>query len=455
MAVLDPETHASLDRLVPHDTTPADWDDVLARSGRHRLRRIRPRLIAVAAAFAAAAAVVALSPWDRAANLTVVDQALAAIGDEPVLHAVIREHGESQFKLVEIASGQTTRRPLTIERELWYDPADALGHTIVRENGQVVDDTLQTPDGTTNMDGVVYTCAWIAAHPVEATKERISCRFDGNNGTTPRKIPEAPPTVDPALGAFLTGYREQLATGKAQRIGEGVVDGTPVYWVQLEPVEPAPIPGFEPPPGEEPSPPIAQRDAVDRDSYRPVLVQSVQGELRGEYRVLEIETVSKDEADFSEPPRRPPATEVSIGTVIDPKEATPSEAAAALGTTPLWLGGEYKGLRLTALRTVTLRTGYTRESGLEPRFDQGVEIVYGSLENGRPAADSVVLQEATVPAFAFGWDTGRVGAPPPGYMLMFGPGGLMKHGDLYLRLQSVDDGATLAAVARALVPMNE
>ena len=40
------------------------------------------------------------------------------------------------------------------------------------------------------------------AHPIEATRARVSCNFNGDNGTTPRQIPEEPATLDPALVGF-------------------------------------------------------------------------------------------------------------------------------------------------------------------------------------------------------------------------------------------------------------
>ena len=209
MNVLDADTRATLERLMPRDETPPAWDDVLARAGAGRRPRLAPRLVAVVAVVAAVVAV-ALSPWDRAGDVSLTEHALAAIGDEPVLHAVIREQTTGPFQLINIRSGETTSPSRTVETELWYDPGASLGHTLVRVNGELVDDTLQTPAGTTDMGGTVYTCAWIAAHPVEATKARVSCRFEGKNGTTPRKVPEAPPTVDPALAAFVTGLSDLM-----------------------------------------------------------------------------------------------------------------------------------------------------------------------------------------------------------------------------------------------------
>lgn len=79
----------------------------------------------------------------------------------------------------------------------------------------------------------MWTCARIAAHPVEATRAGVSCKFSGDNGTTPRHIPETPPSVDPALLGFVDGYRQALASGSARRIGEGTVDGQHVIWLEF------------------------------------------------------------------------------------------------------------------------------------------------------------------------------------------------------------------------------
>jgi hypothetical protein len=447
------EIRAGLDRLVPMDPAPAAWEDVLARSRAGRSRVVSRIGFAVAAAVAIVA-LAAVLQWGGS-RPSIVGRALAAVGDEPVLHAVIREHQAGRYALVDIASGKTTRPEQTLETEIWFDKADSLGHTITRVDGTVDDDTLQTPSGTTNMDGVVYTCAWIAAHPVEATKERVSCHFNGDNGTTPHSIPEAPPSVDPALAVFLTGYRDALASGAARVVGDGTVDGTPVYWIQLAPVTPPPVPGSEPPPDAAPPEPIVERVAVARDSYRPLLVDSQQGPMHRRYQVAEIATVGKDDADFSAPPRRPATDEVSIGSVLNPRTATPAEAAAALGRAPLWLGGRYFGLPLAETRIVTLRTGYSRQSGLAPRFDVGVELIYGSVEHGRPAEGSIVLQEATVPSYALSWDT-RTPEPPAGSIMVIGPGfpARLKTGGLYLTISGIDSDATLAAAARALVPLD-
>src|SRR5581483_494371 len=117
---------------------------------------------------------------------------------------------------------------------------------------------------------------WIAAHPVEATANNESCHFDMNNGTTPKQIPEAVPAIDPALSAFLTGYKAALESGTAHQVGEGVVNGTPIYWIQLDPVMPRDVPGSDRPPDVPPPGPIVDRVAVDKTSYRPVYVESTE-----------------------------------------------------------------------------------------------------------------------------------------------------------------------------------
>ena len=110
-------------------------------------------------------------------------------------------------------------------------PTRGLERTVMLSDGRVLQEELQTPQGAWTGDGPVYTCAWIAAHPVEATAARVSCNASGDNGTIPRRIPEPRPSLDPALAGFVTGYREALADGTARRDGTGTVDGRAVEWL--------------------------------------------------------------------------------------------------------------------------------------------------------------------------------------------------------------------------------
>lgn len=53
----------------------------------------------------------------------------------------------------------------------------------------------------------------------------------GENGTTPRPVPEPWPALDAALAGFVTGYRDALASGQATHDGSGTTSGRPVEWL--------------------------------------------------------------------------------------------------------------------------------------------------------------------------------------------------------------------------------
>src|SRR5205823_957224 len=111
-----------------------------------------------------------------------------------------------------------------VRTEVWFDAAKKLRHTVTTKDGRVVEDVLETPEEVLSEEGPVWTCARIARHPVEATRDRVSCNFNGDNGTTPRDVPETPPVLEPALATFLSGYRQALESGHAHIVGEGTID---------------------------------------------------------------------------------------------------------------------------------------------------------------------------------------------------------------------------------------
>jgi hypothetical protein len=233
MTVRDPEVLFEL-RGEPELLAVADaLADVLAAPSSRRRRRWWLAGTGVAAAIGAAAVVAGLLLTTAAVQPSLVDRALAAVGDEPVLHAVVRQRQQPDTTLVELSTGRRTAVPRVMETEIWFDEERAREHTITRVTGEQTRDELATPQGVTSENGPVWTCARIAAHPVEATRAGVSCKFSGDNGTTPRHIPETPPSVDPALLGFVDGYRQALASGSARRIGEGIVDGQHVIWLEF------------------------------------------------------------------------------------------------------------------------------------------------------------------------------------------------------------------------------
>jgi hypothetical protein len=145
-------------------------------------RRLRPRvlrnsrILAVAAALAAVVAVALIAPWTRSGG-SLSDLALAAIGSRPVLHVIAEMETPTGGQLIDIKTGRVQQISHHQQEEIWYDAAKGLKRDTVRVGSTIVDDTLETPQGGYTPGGIVYDCAWIAAHPIQATKARVSCNF--------------------------------------------------------------------------------------------------------------------------------------------------------------------------------------------------------------------------------------------------------------------------------------
>jgi hypothetical protein len=404
-----------------------------------RKARLPRQLLAVSAIAAVLLAVVLFAPW-QSSTPSLFDRALAAVGNEPVLHVVTQTTEPVDWQLVNLATGERSTPTLIVRTEIWYDGERGLKHSITWTNGTVSDDLLETPQGVTSQDGPVYTCAWIQAHPVEATRARVSCRLDGDNGTVPHHVPEPAPIIDPGLSGFLNGYQDALANGTGRRLGEGTVDGRPVIWLEMRLAQ-------QRPPGADRTPdPIEQRVAIDRESYRPLLVRALHG--RFSYRVAEIGSVSRAAADFSKPTPLSllPRQQISSGNVVSSTEIGLDAARGVLGRPGLWAGQSIAGLQLTSVTHRVLRTGYVRSTGLEPRDTDGLSLEYGS------GSDALRIDETIGPNFAYGWVRGsRYPAPPEG-SVRIGPfdwGWLVRDG-VYVKIMSGRGEDSVLAAARAL-----
>lgn len=447
MIDVEPVIHDELERLSPEaEAGRPDWQDVIRRAKPAPTvltRRRRPWTRSAAAAVALASVMAALalvSPWDG--GPTLVDRALAAVGDQPVLHAVIaRPSPRTDERLIGVESGATIERVETTE--IWFDRSRDLKKTVTALDGHVLDELLETAAGGFTRGGPVYTCAWIAAHPVEATRAGVSCNLSGENGTVPRHIPERPPTLDEALAGFVDRYQSGLASGRVREVGSGELGGREVIWLEL-------------PPGTGAAPaPHRDRVAIDADTYKPVLVEAADGAIR--FRVLTIETVPFARSLFTSPEPLGPAPGGVGGSVRASAEISPSQASAALGKPALWLGEEWNGYRLVETKRVDLSIGYGPRSEREPTQTTGVEFEYARIAtDGSVDRDATfTLRETTICTIHWGWRCGPQD-PPPGLMLTgLLPRSLVRTEDLYIAVWNLNQLAEPASVelARALRPV--
>jgi hypothetical protein len=447
---IDAAIAAELERMVPVGAEP-DWDAIARAAGLGRRRLRRPsRVLALVAALAVAATLVLVAPWDRSGG-NLRDLALAAVGSQPVLHVVAEL--PTGVQAVEIATGAS--RPVVQEQEIWYDADRGLKKTVVRVGSTTLDVTLETPQGGVTAHGIVYDCAWIAAHPVEATKAHVSCNPSGDNGTTPRVIPRPKPTLDPGLSGFVDGYRQALAAGQAREAGSGDLKGRKVDWLVFRTSD------------------GSERVALDAHSHKPVLLAGDHG-LR--LRIGTIETIPYAATDFSRPSPDEVPLPPSIGRATDEGDL-PLEAGAIAAAMPnaLWAGKTLNGLPLVKAERQTLHTAF---SGKKPPLEgPGLELDYGSLDSrGRldRSQPYVRISESPSRDLAFGNQWGFTGGGDPaagqlyvvasdGRQQAFGPDGkplppspplalgFAVVDGIYLTIETTAPDLALAA-ARALEP---
>ena len=300
--------------------------------------------------------------------------------------------------------------------EVWYDEGHALKKTVVRIGGVATDEMLETQSGGFTQGGVIYTCRWIAEHPVEARKARVSC---------PGGVKESSdePSLDPALSNFVDHYRSALAAGTARRVSGPRVDGKDVTWIAFGAGR------------------TLERVALDKGSYAPVLISSPYESAR----VRTIETVAFEQRLFSRPKLvdRPAG-----GTVLSERElGSASAARAILGGHALWLGSEWGGLRLTSVKRQVLSMRFGPRSKREPSRTVGVELSYST---GRSPHASILINEALSCTMAYGW----VCEPPDpgeGMALLRGSMTLVRRDGLFITILSLQSDRPYALeLARSL-----
>jgi hypothetical protein len=330
------------------------------RKRQHRFR-VTPLL---ATALAAAALVVLLvAPWQTSPGL--VSRALAAIGRQPVVHVVTAQTLQGISRL-DLKTNRLT--PASTRVEVFFDDGRKLERTISVSPIAGRSDELHTATGDWVNGEPVWTCAQIAAHPAAAARARVSCPAGAS--TRPQ-----PPTLDPALTGFASGYRAALASGKARHVGDGRLNGHAVHWLAIG---------------------AGERVAVDTQTLLPVLVRRSEHGHVSSYRVLSFATVPFSARDFvrvKAPTNPPPA-----GESVQGKRAVSLAAAKkALGGV-LLVPARVSGLRFESARIVDLLTGY---AGKRPaRRSVAVQLVY------RPGNERLTVEESRQPDMIAGFTSG-------------------------------------------------
>jgi hypothetical protein len=312
---MDIETvaRAELDRIYPPPRREPDWSAVLAAAGTTRrwfTWRWKLALAGLVVAVALGAAVLPGTLLERG-KVDVVDRALAAVSQGPVLHAVLEIPAAdvtsgpdaTHATIVDLASGDG--RLAMVRFELWYDGERQMLHMERGGEGAVFFNTLVTP----------------------------GARRDNRRGARPT---EGPARIDPGLAAFVTGYREALEKGEAAISGRATLDGRPVTWLRFPPDHRGGAP---------------EEVAVDSQSYEAAALRPVcPSECEAEppiYRIRVLAGVSHEDADFTPPPPPEPHA-AAVGA--QHRTITLAEAATALERDVVWPGPEIEGLPLAGVQ---------------------------------------------------------------------------------------------------------
>jgi hypothetical protein len=371
---------------------------------RHTSRRMR--LIAVAAVIAVAVAVALVSPWQSRGS-GFVGRALAALGSGEVVHVV----SVSALPDVELVDPQTrASAPIETRTEIWFDGTRSLERVVSTIGGRKAGEVLQTPAGTWSDNGPVYTCAWIAAHPVEATKARVSCNANGVNGTTPRRVAEPVATLDPSLSGFVSGYRDALQSGEATRDGNAVIDGREVEWLRFD----SPATGGSGMPASV----RVERVAVDQQTLKPVLIETSIGGRTRRTAIATIETLAPQGVAFTRPKQAPADQRPAATSVTSKRTASIDEASTALHGRLVWAGPSVDTLQPTQVEIQKIVTGYGISSGIPFTHSTGVEMVYGGPVDWGSSKPYVVLRQSLQPEMLYGFDSVQRKPPSDGRIVV-------------------------------------
>jgi hypothetical protein len=380
------------------------------------LRRPYRRRLGLVALSGAAVAVLALllaTPWDDRSPLA-TERALAALGDRPVIHAVV-ESEQPHTTIVEVDSGQ--ERPQFMRTEYWYDDERSLLRSRFTIDGHLLTELLQTREGALSDLGPV------SGNPVE-------------------------PHLDPALAGFASGYREALESGEARVAGKTGLDGREVILLQIAL------------PSRKGRPPTHEEVAIDAESYRPLRFRFHFGEDTSNWwRVVSIATVDREEGQFAPPPVRTEPHHRGQ-TWTDEQTVTPAEAATALERPAVWAGESVGDVALSEIEVMKLTTEWTDGRETETR---ALSFQYGERPRGRAGGRWLRVTESTSKEMS---RFGSFGAAPlaPGELRLVGLGGegeamipmlwfgVVDLDGLYLGFESPQRDLILEA-ARALRPL--
>lgn len=384
MSIRDPEVLEAL-RDEPQLLAIADAVQETQRVPSPSRRRVLTRSAALVAVGVAALVAVLLWPSGGERN-PILDRALAAIGEGPVLHLVVRVPVGQE--LVDLDTGRTTVPKVDVES--WSDRSLERFHFLIREDGRVIGEMLLPQDQTKDV------------------------QVDAN---------------DAAYAALWSGFREALRSGKAKIVGEGSVDGRPVYWLSFGP----------------------RRDevAVDRETYKPLVFRSISMSGRNtDSRVLLMRMEPFTPSAFERRSSAPsPLEGESSSSSGESGPVSPGTKAQP------WLRA---GPTIASLDFVDVSPTQTTTNG---KTSNGFQLLYGS-ESGFGGKDSLTIDEAKRPEDPAAWK----GIPEGSMRISTGEGsdqdnsaytvwtGMLVRNGIYVTITTGVSREAVLEAARALRP---
>jgi hypothetical protein len=298
-----------LERFTPgYEERAGEWEAVRRDALARRLRRW-PLRAGLVFAVMAAVAVVALAWPFQAQQGGLLERALAAIGQGPVLHVIVQT--PNRATVIDLSTG--SRERVQGENEVWYDSERRLAHYVYRLGGalqQEAVDELKEP-------------------PVEFV-------------------------------ALARDYRQALESGTARVAGEGVVDGERVAWITIgTDVRRDHVAGRDHE--------WARQVAVSRRTFQPVALAQRRDDDTGpriDHRVLQLELLPAGAGDFPSSASDPRPGRFTQGRAPISLE----QARTTLGRTPLWLGPEHAGLPFARAFRETISRGRRKEIRVRGRL---------------------------------------------------------------------------------------
>jgi hypothetical protein len=265
---------------------------------------------------------------------------------------------------------------------------------------------------------------------VEATQLRVSCNASGENGTTPRTIPETPPPpLNPALAGFVDRYRSALSSGAAREVGRGSYRGHDVVWLEFAANS------------------RTERVAVDAQSFKPIAISD-------DGSTLEVQVA--EAVPFNPDLFTKPATVVTQrgSTVTSTTALSPSAATSLLGGRGLWLGRAWDGLTLTRISREERTIGFGPEH--DPGHADVIRFTYAPRALTPTSVDRsrVEIYESTSCIMSFGWECNARDPALSGQLKVFGGIGLLRSEGLYVSIWHLTDSRTSLDLARALTPLS-